>query len=781
MQSAQKGNKKPRGKNQKAANKGANGGAVVRGGGGGGGRGGRKDGVNYRGLGNGYGRQNANNFGMNQSGPDNFGNFSNALSYGISNALINGNAFAGNGGYNFPNYGNQSAQSQNGYFNNPGFQGGNQFPNNGNGFQNNRNGKSNKKKLPNNSNNRGGSNGNFGRGNNNYSAPFPMNFNNGGPQNMAGYGFNNSFGQFPPYFGQNNGNNFQGRGPNPMFMNNTFPEGNVRRRKRIDTDNASAAAVRPDKKRKVKKSNETETVDNSEEKEEKPEPQIKINRVATEDEKETAAQKPITDDEFKAAFVGKFLIYETVTMISAPLILQYSAKRNYMKYRTDTISTIDLEINLLFMADKLICKGKFRKDVYREGLLRFKKFCPTLRHEMLTFSNFGLIDRHTTCLEDISNPDPEKINKTVAATGAADGGDNNLQLKPIKKIIKQFIAKGDRLDLGFSPDYTKLERRKIKDYLDNIKEGISIEMNHHGLDMERNLFVSLLSQNVYFLNLIEEQKYDDTSRKYHIFLPTSDLQIDVLGKCRRDERDHIASDIRAKQVNKIIEKESYTAEELPFADKLKDFVLFKLSDAFINSVTHSTTVNKRSCVVNPTKNTAKLYIDDIFICEAPRQQVHKAAMHRLEHVCYTVVRLNVLPKDIKIFTRATLDAYKDIDLSKYTVDGDIDEMPAGKGVDDGLMLSRFLAMHLLDEQIEKNGHGDFAFNNEFTRAERSFIRDYAKTKGCIGQMTNVDGHLYMIVTYERPMLELLKIIQDKSDDVINQRYVCVPPKLAQFH
>lgn len=708
----------------------------------------------------------------------------------------------------------------------PNNNGGGRSNNNNNNFNNNRG---------NRDNNRGGNNGGFGmnRGggnnfNDNFMPPNLMNFNNGppnnfnnfgmnpmnnfGPNNPGNFGFNGpNFGPNGPFFGGNfpnnnfGGPNFGGNGlQNPLNPFSSFndrggrfsrdmrgrkrpagPSNDIRNQKRPKT----APGGGPQTGNKKRAGGKGKLYDPAHATNSDDERKVKSNTLPTAEQKQKAALAPISDDVFKTAFTDKFVIYETSANSPPAVIIRYSSSRNDTKFEIEHIFAKNLDLFLFHLDKQLICKGKFRKDVHREALLRLKKFCYTIRHKVDSFSNYEPVTRFSKELKkksaETAELKTEVKTEVKAEVKTEEGKEAPFDLETIKKIIQEFIDTADPMDLVFSPDFTLDERRKIQEHVEGL-ENVPLDSHTLGKSKDRHLFLSRPKPILEILKLIQEQKDEGFCAKYQVLSPDPTLNVDILGKSNKVDRYKVLADLRAKPVGEDVAalKETFTIEELPFADELKGFILFKISQTNENVIKQSAHMNgkKVSIIQNPNKSKKKLLIDDVFICESTKKFIQRAALTRLEHICYTIIRKNVLPTDIKIISRATLDQYKSVDLSAMAENDEKDEVPADrKDAESGVTLTKFLAKYVLKDFKEKNGTNDFAFNNDFTKDERSFIRDHARPLNLICQTTKAENGPYMIVTLERPIQELLKLIKDKTDSVINQRYEVVAPKLEQFH
>lgn len=98
----------------------------------------------------------------------------------------------------------------------------------------------------------------------------------------------------------------------------------------------------------------------------------------------------------------------------------------------------------------------------------------------------------------------------------------------------------------------------------------------------------------------------------------------------------------------------------------------------------------------------------------------KAALERLEHICYTIIRNNAIPSGIQIISRNSLNEYNGIDFQL----GEKDEQPKDrKNESNGITLTKLMAKRILQDYKNKTNNADFAFNSDFTRDEKNFIRE----------------------------------------------------------
>lgn len=113
--------------------------------------------------------------------------------------------------------------------------------------------------------------------------------------------------------------------------------------------------------------------------------------------------------------------------------------------------------------------------------------------------------------------------------------------------------------------------------------------------------------------------------------------------------------------------------------------------------------SKVSIVFDNATQLKRYLINDILIAEGTKRTVHIIAEEKLKHICYTIVRKNVLPDNITIVTKEMLKNYVD------NKDAPIEFNPE-------------LVTKIIEDFKTKNPENDFAFSQEFTKEDKILIR-----------------------------------------------------------
>lgn len=729
--------------------------------------------------------QNQNkNFGFVSSNPNNFqGGNGGGGNWGTwnSNNQDNSNASGGGGWRSYSDFGNNSFDGNNGgggsgsgfgnsgpnfAFNNFGPSPMNDFMGNGNGMNN----------FPSNFgpnpfNNNFNPNPNNFVGNNFPSGPFGNNdfLGNGGGQ------VNNRNNQF------NNGNNFQNQNtavvPKNTYTSNSGFRRNNKKRSHSGGNNNAPQALEIQNVSAKKKKNKGISNQNQDDgkfvsfdsmsRNQNESLQNPLNPFSsfTGNANHFKDQRPVTDGRFKSEFGKKFIIYETRANGTPVEVIQRSSHKCGIQFK---IVLTDSTWQLILNNNILVCQGSTKKDVLREGLLRLKQFCYTIRHKVEYFSNFETITGSSLKLKSKQ----EKM--------ATEEESNEFNLDAIKQIIQEYLTSDDPFDLIFGPAFSAEQRKEIQSYVKSIRKSKNVDINTTGPQKLPQLFLSKPKPLSEIVKLLNGDANNIFWNKFQLIKPDYSIKPDLLGV--QSNREEFLKQLQTNIPD--VATQIYTLEELPFAEDLRGFILFKIENSISDNVLlQSAEMNGRDLQIirNPTTLRRKLLIDNTFICEEKRKSISKAAQCRLEHVCYSIIRRNIVPEGIVIITRDSLEAYKDVDCSSCAAnEEDKNEVPGDRrDTAPGVILTKFLAKRVL---MDNMGPKDFAFNNDFSYGEQSFIRDQAKTLNLQFQnMKNVKtGEQYTVISPKRTIQELFQLIKDKTDPITSQRYEIVAPKLEQF-
>lgn len=102
--------------------------------------------------------------------------------------------------------------------------------------------------------------------------------------------------------------------------------------------------------------------------------------------------------------------------------------------------------------------------------------------------------------------------------------------------------------------------------------------------------------------------------------------------------------------------------------------------------------------------------------------IRRRAILRLQQFAYTIIRKVPVPENINVISRATIEAYTDVDLTeggKYTDYFPYHRYTMRHKYGNAPALSKLLIKRLFEE----NEGADFAFDGSFGVIERKFIRE----------------------------------------------------------